>query len=220
VLGLLLTVGGSISGCVSKDTSIQFRGVRIVDFYDQRELSMHPDIEVLVGRQAADNYSPGERRPHLLQLRVEFSSKDLWGVAQRGVSVYVVPFICSRPNDEGIAFDLEVFFNGERISSVGSRNQSSMKRERTYYFYAHVARKDVYAVPRNEDPDDAPPQMVYDLRTNPEDICFRVEGMGIPILGLVYKSAGVRVPRSDIESAVREARNLVESTPVDWPPVQ
>jgi hypothetical protein len=211
VLGLLLTVGGSISGC--SGGNVQFRAVRVVDYYDQREL-LDPFIaglERLIGREAAEN-SPlrrREERPHLLQLRIEFSSTaDLWDVAQSGANVSLEIFFCSRPNDDALIGGPEVYSGGEEIlMDERPHGQSAINRERTYYFYADVARKEYSGSPR----------IGFDFRSGPEDVCFRVrEGWTL----WVRKSDVAHLPRSDIESALREARDLVDSTPVDTTPAQ
>lgn len=66
ILGLMFIAVGGIGGCVFKDKSIRFKWIRVVDYYDQRELPnpSEDSVEVIMGRQAATE------RPHLLQLRI------------------------------------------------------------------------------------------------------------------------------------------------------
>jgi hypothetical protein len=201
-----------LSGCVQKDKSIRFTAVRVVDYYDQRELPVPSaaGLDALIGREAAKNLPPGmaesNERPHRLQLRIEFSStSDLLDVSQQGALLTVEGFVCSHPNDYALVAYSSVHFDGESLLPGESpRDQKAIVRERVYYFYASVARK--------ASPMSGPPQIGFDLRISPEDICFQVEGRR-GLLGVVYESKVARVPRSDIESALREARNLVDSIP-------
>jgi hypothetical protein len=196
-----------LSGCVQKDKSIQFRAVRVVDYYDQREL-LAPDaagLDALIGREAAKNLPPGMvesyERPHRLQLRIEFSStSDLLDVSQQGALLTVEGFFCTHPNDYALVAYSSVYFDGESLLPGESpRDQEAIGRERVYYFYANVAAK--------ASPMSGPPEIGFDLRISPEDICFRVEGRR-GLLGVVYESKVARVPRADIESAFRAAHNL------------
>jgi hypothetical protein len=138
-----------LSGCVQKDKSMRFRAVRVVDYYDQREL-LPPSaagLDALIGREAAQNLPPGmvesNERPHRLQLRIEFSSTaDLLDVSQQGALLHVEGLFCSHPNDDALLAYSRVYFDGESLLPGDSpRDQKAIRRERVYYFYANVARK-------------------------------------------------------------------------------
>jgi len=126
---------------MSTDASMRFRAVRVVDYYDQRELPAPSaaGLDALIGREAAKNLPPGmvesNERPHRLQLRIEFSSTaDLLDVSQQGALLSVEGFFCSHPNDYALIAYSRVYSDGVSLLPGDSpRDQNAITHERVYY---------------------------------------------------------------------------------------
>jgi hypothetical protein len=199
VLSMLLA--GTAAG--AREPDIQFVSIKAVDYHDQVELPVPAlaGLESLVGRQAAERAMtmapsalPGPReRPHRQLLRVEFrSTKDLWGIARRKAVVFLHSSFCNR-KDSGQLGDPTVYSHGQAVHWTNVPNEASTESEDIYHFYLNVSRK--------ESPKDIPPRAGFDLRANPEDICFYVTGSGI----FGYKSALALVPKDAISAAFSAA---------------
>jgi hypothetical protein len=181
---------------------IQPGGVRVVDYYDQRELFASDYSAILIGRRAALDLFPQTEaeRPHRLQLRVEFTSTaDLRERARKGVLVSLQSFFCEHPRDDAVITGPMVYLDGENLGlDTRASTRSGAKPEHPYYFYADVARR--------ASPGSIPPEIGFDFRSRPEDICFYTAGWRGLLPG--YRSKVAHVPRADIEAALHAAPGL------------
>jgi len=73
---------------------------------------------------------------------------------------------------------------------------SSSPGSREYHFFFNVARR--------ENLKSKPPQRGYDLRRNPEDICFYLTGGNQGWFGFKFKSRVATIPKSEIAEAFRK----------------
>jgi len=196
---LLMGVSLCNCACVSRGR-IDFVSVHLVDYHDQQELLVPrvAGLEQLVGRRMADQLAgiiaPGEtnERPDRQLLRVEFrSSSNLQAVASRDAVIFLHSYFCGRPNDFVVLSAPTVFAGGKSISAREPGAESSFKG--MYYFFVNVRRKG--------SPDSQPPEIGFDLRNNPADICFYVTGSGS--MGLRYKSPIAMIPKNEVAQAFR-----------------
>jgi len=183
-----------------KEMNIRFSAVRVVDYFDQRELPVPSTagLDELVGGQAAERaaaqISPlaGKKRPHRLLLRVAFTSTvHLQGIARSEVVVFIHTYFCNRPADFVVISGPRVYSDSDAKGLSDKVRPSDEPEE--YYFFANVTR--------SESPLSKPPQRGFDLRTKPEDICFYLTVSGTT--GLTYKSDVARVPVTEVEAAFR-----------------
>ena len=196
---------GVVSVAIGSDTAdIQFLSVKAVDYHDQLELPVPAlaGLESLVGRKSAENvaatsalHGPRER-PHRPLLRVEFrSTKDLWGIARRKAVVFLHSSLCDRKDFAALG-DPTVYSRGQAVHWTNVQDSASTGSENVYYFYLNVSRR--------ESPKSVPPQVGFDQRANPEDVCFYITGSGF----FGYRSAIATVPKDAISAALRESQSM------------
>jgi hypothetical protein len=198
----------------SKEPDVQFLSVRVVDYHDQVEMGSPRTafLEPLVGKEAAE-HAPTEilpkgpvERPHRALLRVGFrSAKDLWALAQRNATLFLHSSFCNRKDSESLGGP-GVYSRGHAVQLSEAANSALKERDGEYYFYLNVAGK--------ESPQSVPPRVGFDLRSNPEDICFYVTGwVGGLIPRTIYQSAVASVPKAAIAAAFRESLTPGSNSP-------
>lgn len=130
--------------------------------------------------------------PLRFQLLIEFTTKvDL---LQRSSS-YVLgarAYFCDRPTDNAILSGVRIYFPGQPVSGDVRLPNPGLSGAFTYATYVGVARQAVTP--------SIPPEVSYDLRIRPEDICFYVAGGNATPFG--FKSNIVRVPKDAIFAAL------------------
>jgi hypothetical protein len=161
-------------------------------------------LEELIGPTEADRVaaviSPqaSTDRPHRLLLRVDFhSTVDLQVLANRNTTVFLHSFFCSHQNDFAVLSAPTVYLDGKPIRANSTAEQSTSPDRPPgfdYYFYLNAVRK--------ENPKSKPPQMGFDLRVTPENVCFYVTASGAT--GLIYTSTPAAVPKEAIVAAITE----------------
>src|SRR6267142_106107 len=201
-LALPLMIAAPVSGCsaAAREADMHILAIRVVDYHDQHEMPVPhaAGFEELIGRKALAN-APAQmlsktetERPHRLLLRIEFDSTvDLWEVARKDSVVFLHSYFCANPDNFAVISSPTVYSNGEPIRPSKTLDRSdATKQEKKYYFYANVARQ--------ESPLSNPPQRAFNLRTNPEDVCFYITGSS-GIAGRTYKSGVARIARAEVE---------------------
>jgi hypothetical protein len=204
-LNLLFSLSSSSFANISA-ADIGFSSVKLVDYHDQQELPAprNAGLEELVGRTQADQaaavIAPEEPsdRPHRLLLRVEFNSAvDFQAIANRDATVFLHSYFCSHQNDFVVLSAPTIYLKGKPIRADRSAAPSSSAipgQEFTYYFYLNAVRR--------ENRNSKPPQMGFDLRVTPENVCFYVTGSGAA--GLIYTSSTAIVPKEAIVAAINQ----------------
>ena len=193
---------------------IGFSSVKLVDYHNQQELPAprNAGLEELIGRtqanQAAAVIAPeaSSDRPHRLLLRVEFDSAvDFQAIANKDATVFLHSYFCGHQNDFAVLSAPTVYLNGKPIRADHRAAQSSSRipgQEFQYYYYLNAVRR--------ENRNSKPPQMGFDLRVTPENVCFYVTGSGAS--GLLYTSSIALVPKEAIVAAVNQlAPNLKDA---------
>ena len=204
-LSFLSFMAPLLGGCIStKPKDLAFVSVRVVDRHDQLEI-MPPSADPALGlinesqrKKLLAEAGPIER-PHQLLLKIEFSSHTNLAEFMRDHSFNLGShaFFCGRPKDEVILSGLSVYWNGvwlnglerDPIKASGGGNGELI----TYYFFSSVAREE--NMPSN------PPLLSFDLKQQPEDICFSLKGGNGA--GLGFKSNTVVVPKDAIATALQ-----------------
>lgn len=183
---------------------IGFTAVKLVDYHDQQELPAprNAGLEELIGRTQADlassvvaSQEPSDR-PHRLLLRVDFhSSVDLQAIANRDATIFLHSYFCSHQNDFAVLSAPTVYLDGNPIradKTAAHSTRPSPLQGYAYYFYLNAVRR--------ENRNSKPPQMGFDLRVTPENVCFYVTASGAS--GLIYTSTSAAVPKEDIVAAI------------------
>jgi hypothetical protein len=139
-----------------------------------------------------------QQPPLRLQLKVEFTSaEDLSRVLREDYYILGTrAYFCNRPNDNAILSFVGIYFRDQPVSGDVPIVNPTSNGPFTYSTYMGVARQAVY--PSN------PPQVSFDLRKDPEDICFYVAGGNTSPFG--FRSNVVRVPKEAIAAALQETQ--------------
>ena len=87
-----------------------------------------------------------------------------------------------------------IYLNEERVSQRGPRLQENMKISTVYHTYLPLHRKE------ETSPSIASP--AFDLKTDPDDICFRVHGGNM--LGMTFHSNTVVIPKEAVTEALEK----------------
>lgn len=149
------------------------------------------DMAVYFSKQET-NQSFKNAKPQKLLFRLEFSSKENLHQFARDHSypVGVRPYFCARPDDL-INWRSKPFWNGLAVGMPWNYEMQKKDGVFVYYFFLDVS----YTVKSPTSSYES-----FDLRTHPEDICFRVSG---GFAGRGYKSNNVVVPKFEIIKALK-----------------
>jgi hypothetical protein len=134
-------------------------------------------------------------------LKIEFTSRmDLSKFAmEHSYNLGAIAFFCGRPNDFVVLSFPDVYWRRVRLGQGEAdpieRGQDDKIELLTYYLFINVAREAI--VPSK------PREKSFDLRREPEDVCFHLRGGNES--GRGYKSNTVVIPKDAIESALAEA---------------
>ena len=210
---LPVSAGMGFGGYLGARESMQitYTSIRVVDYHDQLELPVPrlAGLETLVGRQQAESalasLPPGgdDERPHRLLMRVDFRADvDLAELAyKKNSTVLAISLFCGTDNPDLSIGPPTVYLQGQPLlqGKWGQATQSeasSSPGSREYHFFFNVARRENFK--------SKPPQRGYDLRRNPEDICFYLTGGNPGWLGFKFKSRVATIPKSEIAEAFRK----------------
>jgi len=220
---LLFTL--SLSGCVTnypKDVSIV--SIKTVDYREQAELPAPPktgsikeidpyrdflfslseekgakpitpnDVEAYF-RQQENNQSCKTTKQHKPLLKIEFSSKENLYEFIKGKSytLSVDPYFCNRPESIVSLGGPYVYWRGLNVS-IFTLNYVIQQKEGeafTYYAFLNVVY-DFTGTTSYER---------FDLRTNPEDICFQLKGGS---MGFGFESNTVVILKAEIVKALKD----------------
>jgi hypothetical protein len=183
-----------------KAADISFSSVELVE----RPVPRSARLEELVGLPPADQASAViaskelTERPKRRVLRVEFrSAVDFQAIANRDAILYLHSYFCLRQGDYAVLSTPTVYHDGRPIRADAFSKQSTARvagEGFTYTFYLNVARR--------ENRQSKPPEMGFDFRAAPENVCFYVTGSGTS--GLIYTSSTAIVPKEAIAAAINQ----------------
>jgi hypothetical protein len=198
---LALSAGhGSEANITAAD--ISFSTIKLVDQFSglDQPASRSAALEELVAQSqtehAASIAPPGapSKRARFF-LRVDFhSTVDFQAVANREALVSVHTFFCGRRDDFVVLGAPTVYFGGSPIHANELPKPQKPVGGYTYAFYLNPVRR--------ENRSSNPPQMGFDLRVSPENVCFYVTGSGTT--GLIYTSTTAVVPKEAIVAAINQ----------------
>jgi hypothetical protein len=185
-----------------KAADIRFSSVEIVE----RPAPRSARLEQLVGQTPADQASAViaskelKDRPNRLRLRVNFhSAVNLRAIANGDAIVFLHSYFCLHQNDFAVLSAPTVYSNGRPIQADTMSDHSTSGVAGggfTYYFYLNAVRR--------ESLNSKPPQVGFDLRVAPENVCFYVTGSGAA--GGVYTSGTAIMPKEAIAAAIDQRR--------------
>lgn len=147
----------------------------------------------LVERPAghADSTETGER------LRIELNTRtDLSTLSAKGVLLHVNARFCEHPNDVALRAWGVSESHSDADARRGSFARAATASLHTFQFLMSPSRR---ASPQSQ-----PPQIGFDLTTNPEDVCFDLTG------GYMWWSVSsnvIRVQCSDISKVFKSRRD-------------
>lgn len=211
-----------LSGCVTnypKDIAVV--SIKMVDRREQAELppppaldsfkSINPYREYLLAlskakgeepikpedmaayfREQGTNQAFKNSKPQKPLFRVEFASKENLHKFARDNSypVAIWPYFCGRPKAQ-VSLGTEVFWKGLDIGAP--LNYEMQKNDEVFVYYTFLNVTFAAKHPSSYES--------FDLRTHPEDICFRVGG---GFAGRGFKSNVVVIPKADIIKALEQ----------------
>jgi len=177
----------ALSGCISYNTpgDLTFVSVREVDWRDVPELSQP---NPLLGVQ--------QRRGPLI--KVEFSTNTNLFKFSRDNSypIGTLAFFCDQ--SEGLARlqHSAVYSQGERVDIADDQQAkwAAVQEQLNHYIF--------FDVEAEAQPKAKPPRRAYDLRQDPEDVCFHLRGGAAPA-PFGFRSNTVVVPKAAIAAALR-----------------
>ncbi len=133
-------------------------------------------------------------------MRVDFRADvDLAKLAyKKNSTVLAISLFCGTDNPDLSIGPPTVYLQGQPLlqGKWGQATQSkasSSPGSREYHFFFNVARRENFK--------SKPPQRGYDLRRNPEDICFYLTGGKPGWFGFKFKSRVATILKSDIAEA-------------------
>jgi hypothetical protein len=185
-----------------KPADISFSSIELVEHPAPRSAR----LEELIGQTPADQASAImaskelKGRPNRLRLRVNFhSAVDLQSIASRDAIVLLHSYFCLHQKDFAVLSAPTVYSNGRPIHTDSLSDHSTSGESAggfTYTFYLNAVRR--------ENRNSKPPQMGFDLRVAPENICFYVTGRSAT--GVVYTSGTAIIPKEAIVAAIDQRR--------------
>jgi hypothetical protein len=195
-------------GCVAAETpgDLALISVQAVDWHDQDEMP-GPGASPVLGMVNSHDIErtgqsvTGREKPHRPLLKIEFTSATNLSqfVIEHSYNLGNTAFLCDRPSDRLTLSFSYVFWHGVRLGLQEAdpipRAKESSTEPVTYYIFIDVADK--------ERLQDRPPQKAFDLRQNPENVCFYVRGGNES--GRGYKSNVVVVSKDAIAAALTKA---------------
>ncbi len=161
---------------------------------DKGELPITPGDVAVYFREQQGNETFKNLKIQKPLLKVEFTSRvSLSGfIRDKGYTLFVSPYFCDRPNDVinwGLPY---VYWQGLNISYPLNYAIEQIQGEPiTYYVYINVL--DDFNGPSSYER--------FDLRTNPEDICFKLKGGG---MGFGFESNAVVIHKGEIVKALND----------------
>lgn len=201
VIGSMIPLGG----CISTNTpgDLVLKTVQVVDWYHQPELpgaGASPLVGMLSRRDvAASGLSvQGGEKPHRLMLRVEFTSAtNLFEFArENSYNIGNTVFFCEQKDASPHMSYPYVFWKG---SLVGNLEPNVIRTSEgsliPYYIFISISK--------DARPNDIPPQASFDLREDPEDVCFYLSGGDGS--GGGYRSNAVKIPKNIIEDTLHRS---------------
>ncbi|TVQ83810.1 MAG: hypothetical protein EA357_05140 [Micavibrio sp.] len=129
------------------------------------------------------------------KLKIRFSTKTDISVlaATQGYHTGIEAFFCELQNEVQTGLRGHYIYLGDEIVSTrGPKLQENMKRPAIYHAYLSLHRRE------ETNPSIASP--AYDLRTDPDDICFRVRGGNM--IGMTFHSNTVVIPKEAVVEAL------------------
>jgi hypothetical protein len=206
------------AGCASVSIhDLAFSSVQVVDHHDQPELPIPGDMRWILARmtgnaallavpEAAELAMIGSgdaksvERPHELLVKARFTSDvDLSKIDFRD-NLDARIFFCHRP-DAYTLLDLPRVYShgyavvpGIYVEPVREAEEKAGRRF-VYYIFFRVSRDE-------RGRHSKPPVESFDLRQNPEDVCFKLVGGAHRAFG--YSSNVVLVPKDSIAAALRD----------------
>lgn len=194
-----------LGGCISTNTpgDLTMLSVQSVDWRDQDELpgpGVSPALGMVRDRDLAlmGQSITGGEKPHRPLLKIEFTSTTNLSkfVIVNSYNLGNTAFLCDRRKDSaGLSFP-DIYWHGIRLGEHEfdpiERHSDAAGAPITYYIFIDVAREKV--VPSK------PPREGFDLRQNPENVCFYLAGGNES--GRGYRSNMVTIPKDVIAAAL------------------
>jgi hypothetical protein len=201
------------SACASETIhDVTFSSVRAVDYHDQTELplpgDLRPYIASMAGNPAILRAPPTAsglpaletaERPHIAILKVEFTSGRDLSKIKFADGLSTESFFCRRPDTKVLLGGVRIYSDGQVVPSgyeeAVQRSSTPTGPLHTYYTFLWVARSGGH-------PGDRPVYEAFDLRRDPEDVCFRLVGGEYRAFG--YYSNTVTIPKALIARALNQ----------------
>ena len=221
-----------LSGCVAsypKDVAIV--SIKTVDYREQAELPAPPekgsikaidpyrdflfslsdkkgnepitsnDIEAYFRQEENDQSFKNSKQKKPI-LKIEFSSKEnLYEfIKDKNYTLSIVPYFCNRPDSTVHLGWPYVYWRGLNISAFPLNYAIQQKNGEalTYYAFLNVVY-DFTGTTSYES---------FDLRTDPEDVCFQLKGGS---MGFGFKSNTVVLPKAEIVKALKDLPPTLQS---------
>jgi hypothetical protein len=199
---LLLTCAGCATVRID---DLAFSRVQALDRHEQAEVRPPGDMRATIAHMTGNptllgdpRIPGGERagRQHELLLKVEFTSRTDFEEIPYRDNLAAEAFFCHRPDAHVLLGLWDVYSHGHEVpsGSVAGPLGAAAKVDKpiTYYVFLRVARDE--RLPGK-------PQMEsFDLRLDPEDVCFTLAGGRYRAFG--YTSNIVVVPKDAISAAL------------------
>lgn len=213
-----------ISGCMANyPNDVALVSVKVVDYREQPELptrvesgstrSIDPyrdfllalskkkgnepitpsDIDVYFVQQSKNEFFKNSKQNKPL-LKIEFTSKENLHEYTRSkhYPLSIVPYFCKRPGSTVSLGGPLVFWRGLEIGGpLNYAIQQKKGESLTYYAFLNVVYD--FAGPSSYEH--------FDLRTNPEDVCFQLRGGST---GFGFESNVVEIPNAEIVKALMD----------------
>ncbi|WP_147385749.1 hypothetical protein [Oleomonas cavernae] len=194
------------SGCIEHHPDdLAYASIQSVDWQDQTEMpgpgasSLSGLVDSTTLALMGDSVMGGDK-PSRPLLKVEFTSVEnlpRFVKEQNYASLGAHAYYCDHPEEGTRLSFTTIYWRGHRLSPLErdgiQRDPQISNKKITYYIYLDVKVDDR--------PKDIPPQLAFDFRRKPENVCFYLSGGNN--IGFGFKSNIVVIPKDKIADALR-----------------
>lgn len=207
LMSVMLLMCSSCASVSIEDVTLS--SVRAVDYHDETELPVPGDLRPYIADMAANpailRAPPSSaglpplktaERPHRALLKVEFTSRIDLSKVDFADNLSTKTFFCRRSDANVLLGGVHIYSNHHVVPSGYNEpiETSNTATGALYTYYTFIS------VARNEPGGGKPVYESFDLRRNPEDVCFRLVGGEYRAFG--YRSNIVSIPKALIARAL------------------
>jgi hypothetical protein len=192
---LLICLMTLVGGCESYSPKLEYLAVEFINESSYKNWVPPEDLSTPIFLNQGEGL-----------LRVEFAadSELVRRAVEDGTSLWNRTFFCDSPDTTVKLSSPDIYMDGLNVSVGSGRQSIGDDAEEEYYFWVRTHWVENWKIPeaigRGSDQES---YAKYDLRKDPEDICFQVFGGNMVSS---FESKAVRIDSADIAHALTQSR--------------